>query len=106
MKKTILKAFLAVLLITAATTAYDVISGSTSANATEKLTSYPDGTGGVWNKDVVNYLIANGFSNISIYNIDQYGDRYCNTNLVGYYTVVYVSNRQIIGFENFPIGNP
>src|SRR6266513_2488911 len=91
MKKIILRAMLATLVITAATASIGFLNNSFAAKA-EIRYGYPDGTGGVWNRQVLQYLTAYDYTAINIYYIDANGNRYCtSSNHPGYYTIVHVS---------------
>jgi hypothetical protein len=100
MKKSIItKVLAATLVLTVATTAINFAMKTTVAYAT----SYPDGTGGVWNTQVVSYLQGYGYENIVIVSIDQYGNRTCtSSNHIGYNTVVYVSGGRIVDHQDIP----
>ncbi|HEY6160840.1 MAG TPA: hypothetical protein VI112_06440 [Bacteroidia bacterium] len=98
-KSIIIRALAATLVLTAATTAVNFTTSSTVAYAA----SYPDGTGGVWNSQVVEFLTAHGYTGITINSIDAQGNRTCHsTNHAGFYTIVYVQNRQIVSWEDSP----
>lgn len=100
MKKMIIKALLATLVITATTTSFGFISNSSTAKAEMKI-GYPDGTGGVWNYQVLNYLTAHDHPNSTIFNIDAYGRRYSTCpSLPGYYTITYVNRGAIVGHDD------
>ena len=105
MKKMIIKALFATLAITATTTTFGFINKASELKAEMKI-SYPDGTGGVWNYQVLNYLDAHNHANSSIYDIDATGNRFSTCpSLPGYYTITHVSHARITGHEDVQMNN-
>ena len=101
--KIFIRALAALLVLTAATTTFSSFTTTGTAHAALR---YPDGTGGIWNSEVISYLKTYGYLNIVITNIDQYGNRTStSSNHVGYHTFTYVSGGAIIGHEDAPDNN-
>jgi hypothetical protein len=104
MKKT-LRFLLVAMVLTAGISVTQFITKSSTANAAP-IGSYPDGTGGVWNDQVISYLTQFRYSGVLVVNIDMYGNRKCySANHPGYFTTVYVSGGAIIGHGDFPDNN-
>jgi hypothetical protein len=96
MKKAfLLRLLAAILVLTATTVTIQKITGYSTANAAA------DGSGGVWNSQVISNLNSYGYTGVSILSIDASGTRTCSsTNHVGYSTIVYVLNGMIVGHED------
>ena len=105
MKKMIIKALFATLAITATTTTFGFINKAAQVKAEMKI-SYPDGTGGVWNAQVLAYLNLHDHLNSTIYDIDATGNRYSTCPaLPSYYTITHVAHARITGHEDVPMNN-
>ena len=84
-------------------TALTVFSASTSVSKAETYTvAFEDGTGGVYNQQVVDYLTAFGYERINVKEILSDGDRICTAfDPVGIPVLILVdvNQGQIVGHE-------
>jgi hypothetical protein len=96
MKKAfLLRLLVALLFVSAGSATIANYTGSSYAKAAA------DGTGGVYNTQVINYLTSYGYTGICITNIDASGTRTStSTNHPGYVTYTYVLNGMIVGHED------